>query len=41
MKPYRATSILQLTLVGFCVVSLPLIVALVSALIGVDRLGGG
>ena len=38
MKPYRATSILQLTLVGFCVVSLPLIVALVSALIGVDRL---
>ena len=38
MRPYRPTSILQLTLVGFCVVALPLIFALASALLSVDHL---
>lgn len=38
MKLYRSTSILQVILVGFSLVILPLIVALITALISVDRL---
>lgn len=40
MTFYRPKSLLRLTLVGFSLVSLPLILALVTALVYVDRLAG-